>query len=395
MLSVLKASPFVFKLSRKKMRSAFNGIFQGLKVLVTGHTGFKGSWLAIWLAELGADVIGFSLEPSTHPNHFTTTGLASKMTHLVGDICDFKVFQNVLNTHQPELIFHLAAQAIVISSYHAPRETFDVNAMGTIHVLEAAKQCPSVQAIVIVTTDKCYENQEWIWGYREIDRLGGNDPYSASKAMAELAVASYRKSFFSQTGPAVATARAGNVIGGGDFADYRIVPDAMKALLQDETIIVRNPQGVRPWLHVLDPLSGYLWLAHHLLEYGKAFAQAWNFGPLEHQAVTVRSLIEKMITLWGKGEWTSVSQPQAKPEMNLLRLNWDKAANELGWYPTYGWEEALNQTVQWFKAFRLSLQDPDEIDMYSVGVDHIEEYTARAFEQGRVWTSGLESAVIT
>lgn len=350
------------------MRHEFNGIFNGMTVMVTGHTGFKGSWLAIWLRELGAHVVGYSLDPPTRPSNFEVTGMASKMTHVTGDIRDYNHFKQTLETHRPQVVFHLAAQAIVLHSYTDPKETFEANAIGTVNVLEAARGCPFVRAMVMVTTDKCYENKEWIWGYRENDPLGGNDPYSASKAMAELAINSYRASFFSKKGPALASARAGNVIGGGDFSEYRIVPDTMKSLLEGKPVLVRNPHSVRPWLHVLDPLRGYLSLAAALLEHGREYAQAWNFGPLENQGVNVKVLVEKAIELWGEGTWTKFCEEAPRPEMNMLRLNWDRAANFLQWQPAYHWEEAIAEAVDWFKAYRRKK------DMYAVCAGHIDEY---------------------
>jgi len=355
-------------------------IFKGMTVLVTGHTGFKGSWLALWLRELGAEVIGYSLKPPTFPSNFDLTKLAAKITHIEGDIRDYPNLKKAIDHTQPQVVFHLAAQALVIPSYTHPRETFDINASGTVNLLEAARNCPSIQAMVMVTTDKCYENKEWVWGYRETDPLGGNDPYSASKAMAEIAISTYQKSYFSKEGPIVASARAGNVIGGGDFADHRIVPDTMKALLQGQPVVVRNPQSVRPWMNVLDPLKGYLQLASCLLEKGRDYAQAWNFGPVEYKAVDVKTLVDKAIELWGGGQWIQEAGMQPKPEMNTLRLNWDKAANFLGWHPAYQWDEAIRQTVEWFKAYRSSLQNPGKIDFYQVCASHIDDYMNAARE---------------
>lgn len=356
-------------------------IFEGINVLVTGHTGFKGSWLSLWLCELGAHVIGYSLPPPTTPSNFEAIGLQEKITHIIGDIRDNEHLQSVIKQHQPSVIFHLAAQPLVLRSYEDPKETFDVNVGGTVNVLEAARHCPAVKAVVIVTTDKCYENREWIWGYRENDTLGGNDPYSASKAMAELSTTSYRRSFST----VVASARAGNVIGGGDFSDFRLVPDSMKALMDHQPVKVRNAHSVRPWLHVLDPLSGYLWLAALLLEKGSQYAEAWNFGPLEQEAVTTKALVEKAIELWGDGDWVDGSDPHAKPEMGMLRLNWDKAANRLKWRPTYNWEQALEQTVSWFKEYDRYRHNPKTVDMRQVCIDHIRDYTAQAEKQGIAW----------
>jgi len=349
--------------------------YSGKNVLVTGHTGFKGSWLTIWLQKLGANVIGYSLPPPTNPNNFEASQLAKTMTHIVGDIRDFNSVNDTIQTSQPDVIFHLAAQPIVLHSFDLPKETFDVNVGGTVNVLEAARKCPSVKAIIVVTTDKCYENHEWTWGYRENDPLGGHDPYSSSKSMVELAVSSYRHSFFNGEGPAIASARAGNVIGGGDFSEFRLIPDTMKALLKGEPVKLRNPKSVRPWLNVLDPLYGYLLLGARLLNHGQEYAQAWNFGPAEHRAVTTQTLVEKAIDLWGDGSWVSTSTPEDKPEMHVLRLNWDKAANHLHWYPRYDWEQALEETVNWFKTYEKYLVNPNGTDMRKACLAHIEKFS--------------------
>ena len=349
----------------------YNGIFNGLTVLVTGHTGFKGSWLTMWLLELGAKVVGYSLEPPTNPNLFDIARLETKITHIIGDVCDFPKLNQTLTQHQPQVIFHLAAQPIVLHSYEKPKETFDVNVGGTINLLEATRNCHSVKAVVVITTDKCYENQNWIFGYRENDRLGGHDPYSASKAMAELAVVSYRNSFTQDLSCSIATARAGNVIGGGDFSPYRLLPDTMKALMNRKTISVRNPQSIRPWLHVLDPLNGYLLLAQKLLEEEEAYAEGWNFGPHESEGVSVQTMVEKTIELWGGGRWINASTPYTKPEMGLLRLNWDKAANRLKWRPNFSCQEALQETVSWFKSYEKNMS------MWEVSMEHIKEYSER------------------
>lgn len=371
------------------MKEAFGGIFEGMPVLVTGHTGFKGSWLALWLQELGAKVVGYSLPPPTNPSNFAISNIADGMAYIQGDIRDYARFKEVLDECQPEAIFHLAAQPIVLHSFESPKDTFDINVGGTINVLEAARHCPSVKAMVMITSDKCYENLEWIWGYRESDALGGRDPYSASKCMAEHAIASYRASFcHSKTNaPAIASARAGNVIGGGDFSALRIVPDCMRALMVGEPVRVRNPKSVRPWLNVLDPLSGYLSLAANLLREGGSFAGAWNFGPLEQRAVDVQSLVERSIDLWGSGDWVNASMPGDKQETGLLRLNWDKAANKLHWRPTYTWVNALQQTVEWFQAFDVYRRNPSSINMREVCLSHLLSYTEMAKSLGNQWAS--------
>lgn len=340
------------------MNNCFDGIYNGLTVLVTGHTGFKGSWLTLWLQQLGAHVVGLSLEPSTVPSNFVASQVSEGIVHEIGDIRDFSTVKRVIDTYKPAIVFHLAAQPIVLASFQEPKETFDTNVGGSINVLESIRHCSSVRVAVMITSDKCYENKEWIWGYRENDLLGGTDPYSASKAMAEQAIRSYRTSFFSQEGTAaIASARAGNVIGGGDFSPHRIVPDTMKALMNNQVIQVRNPKSVRPWLHVLDPVHGYLALGAKLLTEGKKYADAWNFGPLENQGIDVQMLVERAIELWGKGDWVHTGDPLPKPEMGLLRLNWDKAAHQLGWRPLCTWEQSLEKTVDWFKAFEEKKED--------------------------------------
>lgn len=373
------------------MTSALRNVFKDLPVLVTGHTGFKGSWLSIWLNELGAQVIGYSLDPPTTPSHFQVCRLAERIIDVRGDVCNFTSLRQTLEAHQPQVVFHLAAQATVLRSFDEPKATFDTNVAGTINILESIRTTNSVKALVCTTSDKCYENREWVWGYRENDLLGGHDPYSASKAMAELAIASYRRSFFSQSEHkahkvAIASTRAGNVIGGGDYAEARLVPDCMRALMAQEPVLVRNPHSVRPWQYVLEPLSGYLWLAVKLLQRGDEFAEAWNFGPLEREGITARAVTEKAIDLWGSGSWVCTPcSEQANIETGHLRLNWDKAANRLTWRPAYTWEEALAETVSWYKAYqtqKTTLQFPD---MYSVSADHIRGYTKCASRLNIEW----------
>ena len=355
--------------------------------MVTGHTGFKGSWLSIWLNELGASVVGYSLEPPSVPSNFEASRLAESIVDVRGDVRDLDGLCSVVEEHEPQAVFHLAAQPIVRVSYAEPKDTFDVNVGGTVNVLEAVRRTDSVKAVVCVTTDKCYENQEWVWGYRESDALGGHDPYSASKAMAELAVSSYRRSFFpvdgyGEHGVAVASARAGNVIGGGDWGQDRLVPDCMRALMEGRSIPIRNPSYVRPWQFVLESLSGYLWLAARLLREGAGFAEAWNFGPLDQTHVSVRELMEELIALWGAGEWEDVSSGDAPHETGLLRLSCEKAANLLGWRPAYGWRDAVAETVDWFKRYA---KDGADAGMYQTCVEQIGRYADRARELGAAW----------
>lgn len=373
--------------------SAFDNAFDGKTVLITGHTGFKGSWLSIWLSELGANVVGYSLAPPTDPSNFELTHLAERITHIHGDVRELAALQQTIAEHKPEIVFHLAAQTIVLTSFKDPHETLNTNVMGTVNVLEAIRSTASVRAVVCITTDKVYENREWLWGYREDDRLGGHDPYSASKAMAELGIASYRNSFFNAANyddhrVAVASSRAGNVIGGGDLADFRLVPDCMRALIGGEPIAVRNPGYVRPWQHVLEALSGYMWLAVKLRQDGPHYAEAWNLGPLEVAGITAQAIAEKCIALWGSGEWYHVDPDAPRPkETAMLRLSWEKAAARLGWYPAYTWEDALTETVAWFKAYRQQ-QAGGVFDMYPVCVRHIADYTARARARGLAWAKG-------
>jgi CDP-glucose 4,6-dehydratase len=371
------------------MKKLFGQVYEGLPVLVTGHTGFKGSWLTTWLLELGANVIGFSLEQApTEPSNFVVSGLSSHITDIRGDIRDYAAVEQVVLEHRPQLVFHLAAQPIVLHSISKPKLTIDTNAGGTVNVLEAIRSTDSVRALVSITTDKVYENKEWLWGYRETDRLGGHDPYSASKGMAELAIESYRQSFFpartyTEHGVAIAAVRAGNVIGGGDFADFRLVPDCMKALMAGEPIGIRNPLSIRPWQHVLEPLSGYLWLGAQLLEHGPAFGEAWNFGPQEQRGVPARDLAEKLVELWGSGSWEHTEPGFAKVETGQLRLSWEKAAQRLDWQPVYSWKEALAEITDWFKAFQKS--QTGDVDMHEVARAHIAAYVAQARATGLPW----------
>jgi CDP-glucose 4,6-dehydratase len=371
------------------MLGFFGGVFRGTPVLVTGHTGFKGSWLSIWLRELGAEVIGYSVGVPTEPSNFEASRLGGRLADVRGDVRDVDALCRVIEEHKPHVIFHLAAQPIVRLSYAEPKETFDVNVGGTVNLLEAMRLTDSVKAVVCVTSDKCYKNREWLWGYREIDRLGGHDPYSASKAMAELAVASYRQSFFpivsyDEHGVALATARAGNVIGGGDWAQDRLVVDCMRALMHGEPIPVRNPHSVRPWQLVLEPLSGYLWLAAKLLQEGRQYAEAWNFAPREQVVVSVGDLVQKLIELWGAGDWQDLSagQVQVPHETGLLRLSREKATNRLGWLPIYDWHEAAAETVSWFKVYH---EHGADMDMYDACVGQIARYVGRARELGVAW----------
>lgn len=369
-----------------QLHMPFANVYAGVPVLVTGHTGFKGSWLVTWLLELGAQVIGYSYpDAPTRPSNFAVSGLGERLHDHRGDIRDLETLREVFVAYKPRIVFHLAAQPIVLRSVELPKLTFDTNTGGTVNVLEAIRTTDSVRALVSITTDKVYENREWLWGYRENDRLGGHDPYSASKAMAELAVAAYRDTYFPAAmygrthEVAVATTRAGNVIGGGDFADYRLVPDCMKALMDGRPIGVRNPLSVRPWQHVLEPLSGYLWLGARLLQDGPAFGEAWNFGPLEQKGVPARDLADKLVELWGSGSWEHTQPGFAEVETGQLRLSWDKAAHRLIWRPAYTWVDALTEITDWFKHYQAA------DDMYLVNRRHIESYVTRARSLGIGW----------
>jgi CDP-glucose 4,6-dehydratase len=329
--------------------TAFKGVFAGKKVLLTGHTGFKGSWLALWLQQLGAEVVGLSLAPCTEPSHWQLLDL--NMQEYAQDIRDYAGVQKIVHEVQPHIVFHLAAQPLVLRSYINPLTTWATNVQGTAHVLEACRNSACVRAIVAVTTDKCYENQEWLWGYRENDRLGGHDPYSASKAGAELVAASYRKSFFNgDDSPLLATARAGNVIGGGDWSQDRLIPDLVRASLRGEFVEIRSPNATRPWQHVLESLSGYLLLGQRLLEREPGFDEAWNFGPDESGNQPVSAVLSKLTQSWGELRWhvTGASQPH---EAALLQLDSTKARTLLQWLPVWGLDEGLRQTANWFRAY--------------------------------------------
>lgn len=322
------------------------------KVFLTGHTGFKGGWIAHWLYDLGASVYGYSLEPPTQPNFFTETQLHKRLAHsTIGDIRDFTALTSALKKAKADIIIHMAAQPLVRESYYTPVETFATNVMGTVNILEAARQVGTVQAIVNITTDKCYENNEWLWPYRENDRLGGHDPYSASKACAEIAVAAFRNSFLADAKIHLASARAGNVIGGGDWATDRLIPDFLRALDAGKTPIIRSPNAIRPWQHVLEPLSGYLLLAEKLYTYGSVFAEAWNFGPNDDDAKPVSWIMDQLCTRIPGAKWkTEIAQHLH--EASFLKLDSSKAKAKLGWAPRWHLEDALNKTMEWHQVWR-------------------------------------------
>ncbi len=358
----------------------FGSAFGGKKVLVTGHTGFKGAWLCEWLLALGAEITGVSLPPNTEPSLFNQLGLGKRVRHIIGDIQSPPVLQKAVAQCKPDFVFHLAAQALVRESYVRPRETFSVNAMGTAHLLEALKDYKRPCAAVFITTDKCYENREWHHGYREEDELGGRDPYSASKAVAELIIASYRNSFFQDHQVRIASCRAGNVIGGGDWAKDRILPDCISALQKEKPILVRNRRATRPWQHVLEPLSGYLWLAALLANPKrrqvelKTLTSAFNFGPDHESNRTVAELVEEVLRYW-PGRWVDKSNPKAPHEAGLLQLSTDKAYALLGWRPVWTFPEAVATTVDWYRESR-HWRNAQEFQTQTRA--QISDYTAKA-----------------
>jgi CDP-glucose 4,6-dehydratase len=326
--------------------------WKGKKVFVTGHTGFKGSWLSLWLQDMGAIVKGFALEPNTTPNLFNEAKVGLNMDSEIGDITDLKCITDSMMAFNPEILFHMAAQPLVRLSYQEPVLTYATNVMGTVNVLEAARNCVNLKAIVSVTTDKCYENKEWAWGYRENEPMGGHDPYSSSKGCAELVTSAYRKSFFNEANSAfLASARAGNVIGGGDWSDDRLIPDILKAFEKNEPVIVRNPISTRPWQHVLEPLSGYLVLAQHLYEEGNNFAEGWNFGPKDEDCKPVSWILDEMVTKWGKGASWELDKNNNPHEAGYLKLDCSKAAKQLNWYPKWNLEDTLESIVNWHQNY--------------------------------------------
>jgi CDP-glucose 4,6-dehydratase len=326
--------------------------YGGRKVLVTGHTGFKGSWLARLLVRLGAEVVGFALPPHTQPSLFGLASLDRDITSVLGDVTDLRTLEGVIAAHRPDLVFHLAAQALVRSAYREPVSTFATNVMGTVNVLEACRKTGTVKACVIVTSDKCYENREWLWGYRECDPLGGLDPYSASKACAELATASMASSFFTgATSTAIATARAGNVIGGGDWAEERLLPDIVRAAKAGRPVLIRNPRSTRPWQHVLEPLWGYLLLGERLVSDRSTHAEPWNFGPSDEDVVPVRDVATRFVERLGAGALEFGEAHQGPHEARQLKLDASKARARLGWRPRLGLAQALDLTARWYRGY--------------------------------------------
>lgn len=338
------------------MKAFYSNVYRNRNVLITGHTGFKGSWLAFWLEQMEANLCGYALPPETHPNHFSLLGLNTHFSSISADIRDFETLNDCFQSFQPEIVFHLAAQALVRRSYREPLDTFAANVMGTANVLEASRQIPSLRAVVIVTSDKCYRNNEWEWGYKETDALGGHDPYSASKACAELVTAAFRASFFAgdtknKQRPLIATVRAGNVIGGGDWAEDRLLPDIARAATRNETIIIRSPHAVRPWQHVMEPLSGYLLLGQQLLEGRSELADAWNFGPSDNDTLSVQEILDRLKFYW-KGLNAAVESNIIQPhEAGMLNLDSSKTRRKLGWRPVWDCGQALEKTAMWYQRY--------------------------------------------
>ena len=343
-----------------ELESTLAQAYAGKRVLVTGHTGFKGGWMSAWLDAMGAETFGYALAPPTEPSLFDLAGIASLVDHRIGDIRDGQAVHDRIAEVRPDIIFHMAAQPLVRDSYRTPVETIATNVMGTAHVLDAVRRLGRACAVVIVTSDKCYDNKEWVWGYRETDPMGGHDPYSMSKGAAELVTDSFRKSFFADPDSAVrvASARAGNVIGGGDWATDRIMTDCIASLVAGEPIRLRNPLATRPWQHVLEPVGGYLWLGRHLMQPdGQRFAEGWNFGPAADSVCPVRDLADLVIRAWGSGSWELAGDPAQVKEALSLSLNCDKAHHLLGWRPSWSIEHCVTETAAWYKAWHTGNAD--------------------------------------
>jgi CDP-glucose 4,6-dehydratase len=349
------------------------GFWRSKRVFLTGHTGFKGSWLSLWLQQLGADVTGYALSPPTNPCLFEVAGIGQGMHSIIADIRDAESLAKSMSQAKPEIVIHMAAQPLVRYSYQAPVETYATNVMGTVHLLEAVRQTDTVRAVVIVTSDKCYENNEWPWGYRENEPMGGYDPYSNSKGCAELVTAAYRNSYFNPTnhgehGVAIGSGRAGNVIGGGDWAQDRLIPDVLRAIESGRPVNIRSPHAIRPWQHVLEPLSGYLMLAEKLFTDGPAYAAGWNFGPADEDAKSVQWIVEQLIGHWGEGaSWQLDSNPQPH-EAHYLKLDCSKAKAKLDWHPRWQLALALASIVEWQKAML------SRAEMKSMTCDQIAQY---------------------
>jgi len=347
--------------------------WHGKRVFLTGHTGFKGSWLSLWLQNLGAELTGFALPPPTMPNLFVEASVADAMRSITGDVRNLEALHQAMQAAQPEIVIHMAAQALVRYSYENPVETYAVNVMGTVHLLEAVRRVGTVRSVVVVTSDKCYENHEWVWSYRECESMGGYDPYSNSKGCSEMVVSAYRSSYFNPNdlvmhGVGLATARAGNVIGGGDWASDRLIPDIIRAFERGVPVLIRSPRSIRPWQHVLEPLAGYLLLAERLYHGASHYSEGWNFGPADGDARPVEWIVERLCTLWGDGASWRQNVAIGPHEANYLKLDCSKAQIKLAWKPVWDLEKALIRIVSWHQAFAARK------DMRSETISQINEY---------------------
>ena len=365
----------------------FNGIFKNKTVFVTGHTGFIGSWLVLWLQSLGAKVIGYSLESPTKPSLFETLSLENEITHIIGDIQDKQNLFDHIEKYKPEIVIHLAAQSLVRASYEDPSETFRTNVLGTVNILDSIRKLDCVKACVIMTSDKCYQNLNGNHFHKETDPLGGNDPYSASKGAAEIITNSFRNSFFNteknhDKNTGIASVRAGNVIGGGDWARDRIIPDCITALITDKKIRVRNPSSIRPWQFVLEPISGILWLCSKLYTNPKTYSEAWNFGPNQMNKITVEKIVQNIIKIWNKGDWIDVSkESKDQPiESSSLLLDSTNALNSLEWKTIYSFETAINETISWYKSYY-----DNGASMRELSINQIEQYSKKANQMNITW----------
>ncbi|MFA6988625.1 MAG: CDP-glucose 4,6-dehydratase [Candidatus Gastranaerophilaceae bacterium] len=344
------------------------------KVLITGHTGFKGSWLSLWLQKNGAEVIGYSLPAPTNPSLFSLSGLENLICSITGDIRDLNKLKNTIQTHKPDIVLHLAAQSLVRLSYENPVETFETNVLGTINVLEAVRTSESVKVVVNITSDKCYENMEWLWGYKETDPMGGYDPYSCSKGCAELVISAYKRSFFSENKTGIASARAGNVIGGGDWAEDRLIPDVFKSILSNQKLLIRNPESVRPWQHVLEPLRGYLMLAEKLWENPQTFSQGWNFGPNDQDTLRVIEIVNKINLIWDEKFEYELNKEKSCHEANYLKLDCSLSKAKLAWKPLFTIDDSIKNTIEWFKAYK------NNENMHEFTINQINSYEKKIEE---------------
>lgn len=342
--------------------------WRGKRVLLTGHTGFKGSWLSLWLQSMGAELKGLALDPPTTPSLFMEANVAQGMVSQIGDIRDYDTVLKAVAEFKPEIVIHMAAQPLVRYSYKNPIETYATNVMGTVYLLEAIRQTGTAKVVVNVTTDKCYENKEWVWGYREDEPMGGFDPYSSSKGCSELVTSAYRRSYFKETGIALASGRAGNVIGGGDWAEDRLVPDILRAFERNQPVVIRNPNSTRPWQHVLEPLSGYLMLAEKLWHEPKAYAEGWNFGPRDEDARPVGWIVDRMASKWGDGASCQIDGGDHPHEANYLKLDISKARQRLSWAPRWSLDTALNKIVEWHQGWLT------KADVRALSLEQINQY---------------------